>query len=212
ELDGLGASARECGEADVRGDGVQPGAELRARLVAVGAFPRAQHRLLERVVGVVERAEHPVTVEIERPPVWLDQERERLLVHRLWDATRPAGWADPHRAPPRTGREGAGRATDSHETDPLRARKDLAQLIRPDPDHRARAELELAAVRDERRGTAERDVDLLLVRVERLGTVVVVWVAVPVGRQREDLHPPRCHAELRPRAADKAAIDRLHLV
>src|SRR5438046_7584740 len=29
-------------------------------------------------------------------------------------------------------------------------------------------------------GTAERDVDLLLVRVERLGTVVVAWVAVPV--------------------------------
>src|SRR2546423_3469749 len=87
------------GEADVRGDGVQPGAELRTWLVAVGAFPRAQHRLLERVVRVVERAEHPVTVEMERSPVWLDQERERLLVHRARDATRPAGWADPHRAP-----------------------------------------------------------------------------------------------------------------
>src|SRR6266487_2704814 len=93
------ASACDRGEADVRGDGVQPGAELRPWLVAVGALPRAQHRLLERIVGVVERAEHPVTVEMERPPVWLDQERERLLVHRLPDATRPAGWADPHRAP-----------------------------------------------------------------------------------------------------------------
>src|SRR5258707_13265672 len=76
--------------------GVQPGAELRAWLVAVGAFPRAQHCLLERVVGVVERAEHPVTVELERPPLWLDQERERLLVHRLRDTTRPASWADRH--------------------------------------------------------------------------------------------------------------------
>src|SRR5437667_9373218 len=93
------ASACDRGEADVRGDGVQPGAELRTRLVAVGAFPRAQHRLLERVVGVVERAEHPVAVEVERPPVWLDQERERLLVHRRRDATRPAGWAGRHRAP-----------------------------------------------------------------------------------------------------------------
>src|SRR5207237_2530940 len=95
-LDHLGwslASARDRGEADVRGDGVKPGGELRARLVAVGAFPRAQHRLLERVVGVVERAEHPVAVEVERPPVWLDQERERLLVHRSGDATRQADWA-----------------------------------------------------------------------------------------------------------------------
>src|SRR5438105_15873700 len=93
------ASACDRGEADVRGDGVQPGGELRAWLVAVGALPRAQHRLLEGVVRVVERAEHPVTVEMERAPVWLDQERERLLVHRLRDANRPAGWADPHRAP-----------------------------------------------------------------------------------------------------------------
>src|SRR5881275_2793339 len=76
------ASACDGSEADVRGDGVQPGGELRAWLVTVGALPRAKHRLLERVVRVVERAEHPVTVEMERPPVWLDQERERLLVHR----------------------------------------------------------------------------------------------------------------------------------
>src|SRR6266566_651033 len=98
QLGGPRAPSRDGGEADVCGDGVQPGDELRAWLVAVGAFPRAQHCLLERVVGVVERAEHPVTVEMERPPVWLDQERERLLVHGRQDATRPAGWADPHRA------------------------------------------------------------------------------------------------------------------
>ena len=96
--DGPHTSARDCGEADVRGDDTQPGAELRARLVTVGAFPRAQHRLLERVVGIVERAEQPVTVEVEGSPVWLDQKRERLLVHRLRDATRPAGWAGPRRA------------------------------------------------------------------------------------------------------------------
>src|SRR5438093_13749286 len=91
--------SRDGGEADVRGDGVQPGAELRARLVAVGAFPRAQHRLLERVVRVVERTEHPVAVQVERAAVWLDQERERLLVHRLRDATQPAGWAGRRRVP-----------------------------------------------------------------------------------------------------------------
>src|SRR5438876_10337678 len=87
------APSRDGGEADVRGDGVQPGGELRAWLVAVGAFPRAQHRLLERVVRVVERAEHPVAVEVERPAVWLDQERGRVLVHRLRGASGPAGRA-----------------------------------------------------------------------------------------------------------------------
>src|SRR5713101_157870 len=92
QLGGPRTPSRDGGEADVCGDRVQPGAELRAWFVAVGAFPRAQHRLLERVVGVVERAEHPVAVEMERGPVWLDQERERLLVHRLRDVTGPAGW------------------------------------------------------------------------------------------------------------------------
>src|SRR5213594_4704446 len=101
QLGGPCTPSRDRGKADVRGDCVQPGGELRAWLVAVGAFPRAQHRLLERVVGVVERAEHPVAVEMERPAVWLDQERERLLVHRLRDATRPAGWAGRHRTPSR---------------------------------------------------------------------------------------------------------------
>src|SRR6266516_2330986 len=93
QLGGPRTPSRDRGEADVRGDCVQPGAELRARLVAVGAFPGAQHRLLERVVGVVERAEHPVAVEVERAAVWFDQERERLLVHRRRDATRRADWA-----------------------------------------------------------------------------------------------------------------------
>src|SRR6266566_8086377 len=93
------ASVCDRGEADVRGDCVQPSGELGAWLVAVGAFPGAQHRFLECVVGVVERAEHPVAVEVERTAVWLDQERERLLVHRRLDATRLADWAGRHRAP-----------------------------------------------------------------------------------------------------------------
>src|SRR5437016_3954271 len=99
QLGGLRTPSRDRGEADVCGNGVQPGGELRAWLVAVGAFPGSQHRLLERVVGVVERAEYPVAVEMERPPVRLDQERERLLVHRRRDATRPTDWAGRHRAP-----------------------------------------------------------------------------------------------------------------
>src|SRR6266700_2124692 len=102
------ASARDRGKADVRGDGVQPGGEPRAWLVAVGAFPRAQRRFLDGVVRVVERAEHPIAVQVERPAVWLDQERERLLVHRwgtlLGGRTGRVGTE----LRPRAGCEGAG--------------------------------------------------------------------------------------------------------
>src|SRR2546428_13620681 len=106
QLGGPSTPSRDGGEADVCGDGVQPGAELRARLVAVGALPRAQHRLLERVVRVVERAEHPVAVEMERPPVWLDQDSETLPLHRPRAATPPGAWADGRRAAatPRAGK------------------------------------------------------------------------------------------------------------
>src|SRR5262249_9406553 len=113
---------------------------------------------------------------------------------------------------PGAGSEGAWRAADRDEADPLGAGQDLAQLVGPDANHRSREKLELAAVGDERRGAAQRDVDLFLVRVERVGAVLVVWVAVPVGREREDLHPPGAHAELGARTAGEAAVDRLHLV
>src|SRR5207247_3585239 len=74
QLGGPRAPSRDGGEADVRGDGVQPGSELRAWLVTIRAFPRAQHRLLECVVRVVERAAHPVTVAMAWPPGGLDQD------------------------------------------------------------------------------------------------------------------------------------------
>ena len=44
------------------------------------APPGAQQRLLESVLGVVERAEHPVAVRVERRPMRLDQARVRVLV------------------------------------------------------------------------------------------------------------------------------------
>ena len=40
------------------------------------AAPRAQQRLLQRVVGVVDRAEHPVAVRVQLGPVRLDEVRE----------------------------------------------------------------------------------------------------------------------------------------
>ena len=42
--------------------------------------PGAQQRLLQRVLGVVDRAEHPVAVRVQLPAVGLDEPREGGLV------------------------------------------------------------------------------------------------------------------------------------
>ena len=63
------AAPLELGQADVRGDRVQP-RPGRAPLAQPGrAAPGAHQRLLERVVGVVHRAEHAVAVRVELGPV-----------------------------------------------------------------------------------------------------------------------------------------------
>ena len=49
-------------EADVRRDAVEPGAQRGTPLEAVDAPPRANERLLDGVLGVERRAEHPVAV------------------------------------------------------------------------------------------------------------------------------------------------------
>ena len=53
---------REHVEADVRRDPVEPRAERRAALEPVEALPGAEERLLHRVLGLEDRAEHPVAV------------------------------------------------------------------------------------------------------------------------------------------------------
>ena len=58
-------------EADVGRDPVEPAAEGRAALEAVEAAPRAQERVLHRVLGLERRAEHPVAVRGELPAVAL---------------------------------------------------------------------------------------------------------------------------------------------
>ena len=65
---------------DVGGDPVQPGAQRRARLVAGQAAPGAQQGLLQRVVGVVEVAEHAVGVHVQRAAVRAGELDEGLLV------------------------------------------------------------------------------------------------------------------------------------
>ena len=64
-------------EADVRRDAVQPGAEQRAAVEAVAAAPRPQERLLHRVLGLVERREHPVAVDVQLAAVPLGELGER---------------------------------------------------------------------------------------------------------------------------------------
>src|SRR2546428_10464331 len=58
-------------EANVGGDAIEPAAERRAPLEAAQSTPRADERLLHRVLRVVERAQHPVAVELNLPTVRL---------------------------------------------------------------------------------------------------------------------------------------------
>ena len=71
---------REHVEADVRGDPVQPRAEQRAAVEGLAPAPRAQERLLHGVLGLLERAEHPVAVHVQLAPVALGERVERRFV------------------------------------------------------------------------------------------------------------------------------------
>ena len=60
-------------QARVGRDPVEPGAQRAAALEPRQAAPRAQQRLLQRVLGVVERAEHPVAVRVQLAAMRLDE-------------------------------------------------------------------------------------------------------------------------------------------
>src|SRR5437763_1863079 len=72
-------AARQHRQAHVGGDAIEPGAERGARLEALELSPGPEERLLERVVGIVERAEHPVAMDVE-----LALERPRQLPERAF--------------------------------------------------------------------------------------------------------------------------------
>ena len=57
--------------ARVRRDPVQPGAEPLVALERCPPAPRPQQRLLDEVLGLLERPEHPVAVDVELPAVAL---------------------------------------------------------------------------------------------------------------------------------------------
>ena len=78
----LGA-ARDRVERRVGGDLVQPRAGRAAPVEARQPAPGAQERVLQRVVGVVHRAEHAVAVRVQFAAMGLDEAAERVLVALL---------------------------------------------------------------------------------------------------------------------------------
>ena len=73
-------SALEDPETRVRGDPIEPGAERRASVVGRAAAPCTEQRVLDGVLGILERPEHPVGVHLELAAMALGQRRERGAV------------------------------------------------------------------------------------------------------------------------------------
>ena len=67
-------------QAGVRRDLVKPGAQRAAALEPGEPAPRADHRLLQCILGVLDRAEHPVAVSVQLAAMRLDQIRIGPLV------------------------------------------------------------------------------------------------------------------------------------
>jgi len=74
------AAPLDRGEAAVGRDLVEPGPDEAALVEVADAPPRAHQRFLERVLGVVQRAEHPVAVGLQFAPVGRDQLLKRARV------------------------------------------------------------------------------------------------------------------------------------
>ena len=84
-------AALEDAQRGIGGDRVEPGAKRAASLEPGASLPGAQQRLLERIVRVVNRAQHPVAVRVKLAAVRLGQLGEggfigipNRLGHLLW--------------------------------------------------------------------------------------------------------------------------------
>jgi hypothetical protein len=69
-------------QAAIGRDPVQPGAHRRAALEPLDAAPRGQERLLHHVLGVLQRADDAVAVQLQLAPERFGQRAERLLIAR----------------------------------------------------------------------------------------------------------------------------------
>jgi hypothetical protein len=78
-------------EARVGGDLVQPGAQRGARGERLAPAPRAQERLLDGILGLLEGTEHPVAVDVQLAAVTLDAVGERRAVEKCGGHARVTG-------------------------------------------------------------------------------------------------------------------------
>jgi hypothetical protein len=76
------AGVAQCVEAAVRGDPVEPRAQRGAPLEVLESAPSRQECLLKQVLGVLDRPEDSVAVQLELVPVGVSELPERLLVSR----------------------------------------------------------------------------------------------------------------------------------
>ena len=74
--------ARQKIEAGVRGDAVQPRAEACSALEGLTLLPRPQKRLLNQILGVLERRHHSVALHVELAPVSPRERGERGFISR----------------------------------------------------------------------------------------------------------------------------------
>jgi predicted dithiol-disulfide oxidoreductase (DUF899 family) len=72
-------------------DAVRPGTLRGSPIESFGPAPGGQQRLLEKVLGVLKRAQNPVAVQLELPTVRVDELAERLLVSRAGAGERSLG-------------------------------------------------------------------------------------------------------------------------
>ena len=86
-------------QAGVSGDPVEPGLERAAALESGQGPPGVQQRLLERVLGVLQRAEHPIAVSVQRCTMGSDQLAECVFRRRSGRRRAARLVAVGHRAP-----------------------------------------------------------------------------------------------------------------
>jgi hypothetical protein len=70
---------------------VKPDLQRGSPVEALRPAPGGQQRLLEKILGILNRAEHAIAMRLELPPVGVDELAERPLVSRAGAGERSLG-------------------------------------------------------------------------------------------------------------------------